>query len=577
VRAAIARFWPYARPYRWWFALSLALIAAGPALDATTIWLFKLLVDDVLVPRDVGALPAIALAYLAITLVDGALTFGARYVSSATSQRFVVDLRVQVFAHLQRLSLDFFERRPLGDLLARLSGDISAIETLVLSGVSDALKYAFEIVFFAGALFFLDARLALLALSISPLFWFAARRSSSRLKRATREQRRRSGASLAVAEETLANEVLVQAYGRESSATARFAAEAHAALAAYLDAARTRALFAPIVDLLELAGVVVVVGVGTYALAEGSLSLGGLLVFLTYLDRLYRPIRGITGLVNVAFTASAGAERVGELLDEAPMIAGGTRRLSRAQGKLDLADVSFRYPGTAAPALQHVSLSVDPGEVVALVGASGAGKSTLVKLVLRFLEPDAGHLRVDGIDLADLDVASLRRNIGVVLQETLLFDASIAENIAYGLSGATEAQILDAGRRAGVDGFARVLLDGYATRVGQRGRRLSGGQRQRIALARALIRDPAFVILDEPTTGLDGETTSALLESVRTLARDRTVLVISHSLLCVRDATRIVVLDGGRLVEVGTHATLLTRDGTYARIFGAALRADVVA
>jgi ABC-type multidrug transport system fused ATPase/permease subunit len=298
------------------------------------------------------------------------------------------------------------------------------------------------------------------------------------------------------------------------------------------------------------------------------MTLGGLLAFMGYLTQLYSPIRGLGRLTNSLYSASAGAERIVELLQERPSVVDPPRprRLGRALGAVSFESVSFRYPEAPADALRDVSFDIAPGEVVALVGPSGAGKSTVAKLLLRLYDPTAGAVELDGVKLPDLRLADLRRNVALLLQETLVFDASARENIAYGRPDAGDAEIEAAARVADADGFIRALPDGYATRLGQRGRRLSGGQRQRIAVARALLRDAPVLVLDEPTTGLDAESSQRVLEPLRRLMAHRTTLVISHNLLTVRDADRIVVVDGGRVVEIGGHDELLRLDGVYARL-----------
>jgi ATP-binding cassette, subfamily B, bacterial len=569
IREIFRRFWPYARPYRRWLWLSLVFVALAPAIDAMQIWLFKPLIDEVLVPGNLEPLLWIALAYLCLTLLDGFVSFLNGYLAVWIGERFLLSLRTTFFRHLQGLSLDFFERRKLGDVIARLLGDVVSIESLVLSGVAATLSYVLRIVFFVGALFYLQWQLTLASLFVVPLFWLVAKYFSRLIKQASREKRRRSGALSAVVEESFSNVALVQAYNRQDTEVERFQRENLGNVEATLASTRLQALFTPLVDIIELAGVIVVVGMGTWVLAQGQLSLGGLLTFLAFLSQLYGPIRSLSNLTTLVYAASAAAERIVEFFDLRPSVTEKKDAVSlpRASGVIEFEEVSFRYPGSAGDALSSVSFVVRPGETLALVGVSGAGKSTIAKLLLRFYDPTEGRILIDGYDLRDLKLPSPRDNVAVLFQETLVFDGTIRENIAYGRSGATEEEIVQAAKAADAHEFITSLSEGYDTVVGQKGRRLSGGQRQRIAIARAMIRDAPVLILDEPTTGLDVESGRRILEPLSRLMSGRTTIVISHNLLTVGRASQIVVLDGGCVRERGTHQGLLSRGGIYARLY----------
>ncbi|MDT7623660.1 MAG: ATP-binding cassette, subfamily bacterial [Pseudonocardiales bacterium] len=569
VRASFVRFWPDTAPFRARLWISLGLVAVSPMLSTVAIWLFKVVIDNVVVPHDFHLFPVLAGAYVALAVVQGVVSFTDQYLSTWVGERFVLNLRTRLFAHLHQLSPGFFEQRPLGDILSRLTGDIGAIEELVLSGLAQALTYLCQLVFFTGALFYLDWRLAGASLIAAPSFLWAARFFSTRIKEASREKRRRAGAITTVAEESFSNAALVRAYDRTDAESTRFHEENLGSFTAQMLATRLQALFGPLSDLLEVIGVMLVLGLAVWELANNRITIGGVLVFVAYLTQLYGPVQGVGRLSNSLFAASASTERVIELLDETPLVTEPVRPtpLRRAHGAVRLRGVSFTYPGTEHPALGGIDLDVAVGEKIAVVGASGAGKSTLAKLLLRFYDPTLGAISIDGIDLRQLALSDLYRNVGTVLQETLVFDATIGDNIGWGKPHATKADIIAAATAADAHEFILALPQGYDTRVGQRGRMLSGGQRQRLAIARAMIRDAPILLLDEPTTGLDAESSQRVLAPLRRLMHGRTTIIISHNLLTVTDADHIVFLEHGRITGTGTHTQLLATNPAYAHLY----------
>lgn len=552
-RELVRRFWPFARPYRRGIAAALVLVALLPAVQTAEIWLFKVVVDDVIVPGDLGALPMIAAIVLGLTLIGAALSFGEDYAWTWAGERFLLDLRATFFSHLQALSFDTLDRRRLGDLIARMGGDIQAIESFVLGGLGEFVSAFARIGFFAGALFLLDWQLALYSLVLAPPFYLAARHFARLARHAAREKRRRSGALSAVAEESLANTALVQSSNRMEAERRRLLHEGEGVVDAELAASRVGGAFAGIVAVIEVAGVLAVVGFGTWAVQDGRLTIGGLLAFMAFLTQLLRPVGDLSHLASSLLSAAAGGERVLELLDKKPLVQerAGSTPLPVATGRVELNDVTFRYPDAGEPVLENLSLRLEPGEVVALAGPSGSGKSTVARLLLRFADPDSGTVRLDRHDLRDLTLASVRDNIGILLQETMLFDASVEDNIRFGRSSATTHEVEAAARDAGAHDFIAALPDGYGTRVGQRGRSLSGGQRRRIEIARTLLRETPIVVLDEPTTGLDAEAAARVIQPLRTLLHGRTALIISHDPALLECADRVVRMDGVRPEPAG--------------------------
>jgi subfamily B ATP-binding cassette protein MsbA len=571
LREALRRFWPAVRPYRGPLAVTLALAMLGPLLDTLAISLYGRLVDDVLVPRQLALLAPIAAAYVGLTLLGDALGFGRAYLSAWVTEHLLCDLRNRLFVHVQTLPLAFFERARLGDSVTRVTEDVDQVGELLANGLADSLAQALELVFFIGALFVLDPRLALISLLVAPPFWFVGRRFASRVKALAREQRARDGAIAAIVEESLSNAPLVQAYNAQAAAADTFARETRSVRSTQLALERLRAGYAPLVDLVQVAGMLIVIGVGAVDLAQGRITLGGLLAFLAYLSQLYGPVRGLTRLWGEAVAASAADERVLDLLDQRPAVAAPAHSvlLPAVAGAIRFEAVTYRYPGTSRCALTDVSFALGPGETLALVGQSGAGKSTIARLLLRLDDPATGRIRLDGHDLCDLSLTALREHVTVLPQEPLFFDVTVRDAVAYGRPGATEEEIVAAARAAGASEFIARLPHGYDTRIGQRGRGLSGGQRQRLAIARALLRDAPVLVLDEPTTGLGNENAAQILAAIRRLMQGRTTIIISHDLHLVRPATRIVVLEQGRVVEAGSHATLLAAGGRYAGLSAA--------
>ena len=563
-------FWPYTQNYRKWIVVGLIFIALKPLTLSGTVWLLQIFIDNVLDARNLGPLLWIVLLYFGLSLAGGIFSFAGTYVSNWVGQKFVLSLRKTLFEHLQSLSLHFFEGRKLGDIIARLTGDIASIERLIVSGATSALSYFFQLIVFIGMLFFMEWRLALISLIVVPLFYMVTRYFSVRMKLASRERSRRMGAINSLAEEGFSNISLMQAFNQEDHEASKFQNQNVAAYDAKMTKVRLKATFSPTVSMIETGGTLIVMVFGAILLMQNEVTIGILVAFLTLLRRLYSPVRGLSRLLNTIFSASASAERVIEFMEQKPQVAERDgESLDNDEGSIEFRDVSFSYPGKKRHVLSDLSFKVNPGETVALVGASGVGKSTVVKMLMRFYEPSHGEVHVNGHPLKNVDLQSLRNQIAVVFQESLIFDGTVRENIAYGKPDATDEEIMEAAKKADAHDFISELSEGYDTNVGQKGRNLSGGQQQRVAIARAMISKASVVILDEPAEGLDGATEQRVMKPMQRLMENTATLMITHNLRSASNADKIVYLKKEGITEIGTHDELMSQNGNYKKLYTA--------
>lgn len=541
----VRRFWPRLRPLRWWLVLGLVFLAASPAIGVVEVLLYQRLVDDVLVPADFGPLLWLALLYVGLNVLSGVLSGAEDYLATWISQKFLVGLRRDAFSRVLFQPSAAHDRRRLGDTLTRLTSDVSTVESFMVGQLASGIGSVLQLVFYVAALFYLQWQLALASLVVVPVFWWVSTRFADFTREISRERRRRGGSLGSITEESLGNVALVQAYGREDDAVDSYHRQNRAIAAAELAGSRIRAVFLPLVDLAELIGVLVVVGMGVWALASDRLTLGGLLAFLTLLMQCFGPVRDLADLLPDMYSATAGIERVVELLDEpADGDRPGATPLTPGPGAVAYRGVSYTYPGARRPALRDLDLELAPGERVAVVGPSGSGKSTLARLLGRQVVADAGRVCIDGQDVTEHTARSVRTAVTTVLQEQLLLDATVHETIAFARPDASREEVVAAARQADAHEFVEALPQGYDTRIGQRGRTLSGGQRQRLVMARALLRSSPVLVLDEPTTGLDADSSHRLLRALTTGPRDRTMMVLTHDPVVLEYVDRVVTLPG---------------------------------
>ncbi|MER5691476.1 ABC transporter ATP-binding protein [Streptomyces mirabilis] len=568
VREAFARFWPLTRGDRKWLLLIIGCVVVAALAETASILLFAQLTDHALKAGSLSAFWEPAGAWLGVAVIGAIVGYLGNSLAVWTAERFVLRLRASVFRHVQDLPPDFFQKHRQGDLVERLTGDVEAIEQMVVSGVVGTVSAAFSAVFYATAALWLRWDLALVTFLLAPLFLVAARRFAGRIKTASQEERAADGAITSVVEESLGNVVLTQAYNRRRAEEKRLDREARAWMRASVRGARASEMYEQFVEVVETLCVLAVIGLGAWEISKGRMSLGQLLAFAAFLGYLYPPIRNLGQLGLTLTAATAGAERIQEILDTEPAVTEPAEPVRDwpVHGWVGFHGASFRYPGADRESLHDVTFTAGPGELVIVTGPSGAGKSTLSKLLTRFYDPTAGVVCLDGVPLPDVSLEFLRENVALLPQETLILHGTIRENIECGRPGASQADIERAATDAVAHDFISVLPDGYDTEIAPGTATLSGGQLQRIAIARAMLRSAPVLVLDEPTAGLDSIAARRVVQPLRRLMAGRTTIMITHDLSLAPDADRILVVDGGRLVEAGTHDELLAWGGAYARL-----------
>lgn len=566
----LARLAPLMRPYTSRLVVAFLFLVVAAAAGLVFPAVLRYLLDAAFELKDRGALDRIALGLLGVFAVQGVANFVQVFLLSSSTERIVATLREQTFAHLIRLSPAFFTERRTGELTSRLSSDLALLQSLLSTWISELSRQTLFLIGGIAMMFVTNPRLTLTTLAVVPVVVIAAFTFGRALRKASTSVQDRIGEAMGMADESFGSIRTVQSFTREGIETQRFSALLHDLVGVAVSRARIRALFFGVVGFVAFGSVAAVLWQGGAQVVEGKLTAGTLVAFLFYALFVAAAVGTLASLFGNFQEAIGAASRVFELLDAEPTVREPEhpRRFTEpVRGAVTLEAVAFRYQPDLPDVVQDISLDIAPGEVVALVGRSGAGKTTIASLLPRFWDVTAGRITLDGIDIRELSLDTLRGAIGIVPQEPVLFSGSIRENIAYARPDASDAAVLRAAQAAHAWEFIERLPEQWSTRVGERGVKLSGGQRQRIAIARVFLKDPAVVILDEATSSLDTESERYVEQALEQLLQGRTTLLIAHRLSTVRRADRVVVLDQGRIVETGSHDELLQREnGLFARL-----------
>ncbi|HEX9204733.1 MAG TPA: lipid A export permease/ATP-binding protein MsbA [Candidatus Deferrimicrobiaceae bacterium] len=555
----------YVRPYVPRLGLAMLLMIGVSALNGAVAYLVKPILDDIFILRDAGRLAYVPFLILGIYFTRGVLEFSHLYLMSGAGQRVVRDIRQHLYSHMQSLSLSFYLRHPAGVLMSRVMNDVTLMQSAITDAATGLVKDIFTVLFLVGVVFYRDWKMAIVALVVFPMAFWPIARFGRRLRKTSTRTQEVMGSLSSHLQETISGAKLVKSFGAEGYEVDRFTVRNQELFRLSMKVVKVQAMTAPLSDVFGGIGAAAVVYYGGYNVVNGHTTPGNFFSFITALFMLYAPVKGLSRVNNVVQQGIAAGVRVFEVVDTLPEVLEKENAvpLPPVREGIVFDNVDFRYSPDGDPVLQGIDLRVPAGTLVAIVGSSGAGKTTLVDLLPRFYDPQGGAIRIDGVDIRDVTLASLRSRIAIVGQHTVLFNDTVRNNIAYGMRDAPMEKVVEAARRANAHGFIERMERGYETGVGEQGLSLSGGERQRLAIARAILKDAPVLILDEATSALDTESERVVQEALDTLMKGRTTFVIAHRLSTVRNADVIVVIEGGRIVEKGRHDELLSRESRY--------------